>query len=114
MMLLTIDNKLLNLKIFCSLIISSQNQHNFKIMVKLTPPSGPCAPPGETISLSKILILVSSISYLSMVKKAKWFFDGKKNQFLKIMRLKIEIFQSKRNVFNFLLAITLDTFMLVN
>ena len=49
-----------------------------------------------------------------MVKKAKWFFDGKKNQFLKIMRLKIEIFQSKRNVFNFLLAITFDTFMLAN
>ena len=46
-------------------------------------PSGACAPPGGTIFLSKILVLVSSISYLSMVKKAKWFFDGKKFNFSK-------------------------------
>ena len=47
-------------------------------MVKMTPlVSGAWAPPRGTIFLSEILILVSSISYLSMVKRAKWFFDGK-------------------------------------
>ena len=46
-------------------------------------PSGTCTPPGGTISLSEILILVSSISYLSIVKKAKWFFDEKKFNFSK-------------------------------
>ena len=50
---------------------------------KNDPPSGTCAPPRGTIFLSKILILVSSISYLSMVKKSKWFFDGKKINFSK-------------------------------
>ena len=49
----------------------------------MTPPSGACAPPGGTIFLSGILILVSSISYLSMVKNVKWFFDGKKFNFSK-------------------------------
>ena len=39
--------------------------------------SGAWAPPGGRKFLSEILILVSSISYLSMVKRAKWFFDGK-------------------------------------
>ena len=34
--------------------------------------------PGGTIFLFEILILVSPNSYLSVVKKAKWFFDGKK------------------------------------
>ena len=46
-------------------------------------PSGACTPTGGTIFLSEILILVSSISYLSMVKKAKSFFDGKKFNFSK-------------------------------
>ena len=40
-------------------------------------PSEAWAPPEGTIVLCEILILVSFISYLSMVKKAKWFFDGK-------------------------------------
>ena len=46
---------------------------------KNDPPSGPCVPPGGTMFLSKILILVSSISLvdISLVKKAKWFFDEK-------------------------------------
>ena len=44
---------------------------------KNDPPLGPCAPPGGTIFLSEILILVISISHLSMVRKAKWFFYGK-------------------------------------
>ena len=46
---------------------------------KNDPPSGPCASPGGTIFLSKILILVSSISLvdISLVKKAKWVFDEK-------------------------------------
>ena len=50
---------------------------------KNDPPSGPCAPPKGPIFLSETLILVSSISYLSMVKKSKWFFDGKKSNFSK-------------------------------
>ena len=37
--------------------------------------------PGGTIFLSKIFILVSTISYLSMAKEAKWLFDGKKLNF---------------------------------
>ena len=41
-------------------------------------PSGACTPPGGTIFLFEILILASPNSYLSVVKKAKWFFDGKK------------------------------------
>ena len=32
---------------------------------------------------SEILILISSISYLSMIKKAKWFFNEKKLHFSK-------------------------------
>ena len=50
---------------------------------KNDPPSVVCAPPRGTIFLFEILILVSSVSYLSMVKKAKWFFDGKKFNFSK-------------------------------
>ena len=50
-------------------------------------PSGTWAPSRGTTFLSEILILVSSISYFSMVEKAKWF-DGKKMIFQKI-RLKI-------------------------
>ena len=48
---------------------------------KNDPPPGACTPPRGTIFLSEILILVSSMSYLSMFKKAKWFFDGKKFNF---------------------------------
>ena len=52
-----------------------------------------------------------------MVKKAKWFFDGKKFNF-KIIRSKIsknlEILQSKRDFFNFLQVITFDTVMIAN
>ena len=48
---------------------------------KNDPPSGPCAPLGGTIFLSEILILVSSVSYLSTVKKAKWFLMGKNLNF---------------------------------
>ena len=50
---------------------------------KNDPLSGVCTPPGGTIFLSEILILVSSISYLSVVKKAKRFFDEKKINFSK-------------------------------
>ena len=45
--------------------------------------SGPCAPHGGTICLSEILILVSSITYLSMVKIGKWFLDEEKFSFSK-------------------------------
>ena len=63
-------------------------------------PSGAWAPPGGTILLSKILILVNSIAYLSMVKKAKWFVDGKSLIFQnsKVENFKnLEILQSKRD-----------------
>ena len=50
---------------------------------KSDPPSGPCAQPGGTICLSEILILVSSMSYISILKKAKWFLDGKIFKFSK-------------------------------
>ena len=52
---------------------------------KNDPPSGPCAATGDTIFLFETLILVSTISYLSIVKKPKWFFGGKKIQFFKII-----------------------------
>ena len=41
------------------------------------------AVPGGTTFLSKILVLLDSMQYLCMVKKAKWFFDGKKFNFSK-------------------------------
>ena len=65
--------------------------------------SGAWAPPGGRKFLSEILILVSSISYLSMVKKAKWFFDGKMS-FFKIVWSKISKilkFCSLREIFQF-------------
>ena len=52
-------------------------------------PSGACTPPGGTKFLSEILILVSSITYLSMVKKAKWFYDGN-IQFFKMIDQKFQ------------------------
>ena len=78
-------------------------------------PSGARAPPGGTIFLSQILILVSSISHLSMVKKAKWFFDGKNLIFQnsKVENLtNLEILPWKRDLFNFLQAIIFDIFNL--
>ena len=63
-------------------------------------PSGAWAPPRCTKFLSEILILVSSISYLPMVKKAKWFFHGKifffQNTMVKNFK-NLEILQSKRD-----------------
>ena len=53
------------------------------------------------------------MSYLSMVKKAKWFLDGKKSIFQnsKVQNFKnLEILWSKRDFFKFLVAITFDTF----
>ena len=52
-----------------------------------------------------------------MVKKAKWFFDGKQLIFQnnKVKNFKnLKILQSKREFFNFLQVITFDTFMLAN
>ena len=52
-----------------------------------------------------------------MVKKDKWFFDGKKFWFFKIIRLKISKilkFSGLRDFFNFLQALTFDIFMLAN
>ena len=62
----------------------------------------------ETIFLSEILILVSSISYLFMVKKPECFFDGKNSIFQndRVENFKtLEILQSKRDFYNFLQAI---------
>ena len=55
----------------------SPKSAKFQINNKNDSPSGACAPPRGTVFLSEILALVSSISYLSMVRKAKWFFDAK-------------------------------------
>ena len=80
------------------------------------PQSGAWAPPEGTIFLSKILILVSFISYVSMVKKTKCFFDGKHSIFQNnIENFKsLEILQSRRDFFKCRLAITFDTFTLTN
>ena len=103
MMIVTINYKFLNLKIFCWLSILHLNQENFKIVVKNDTPSGAQAPARGTIFLSEILMLVSSISYLSMGKIAKWFFDRKTFRFFKIVRFKISKilkFCSLREIFS--------------
>ena len=46
-------------------------------------PSRTYVPPASAIFLSKILILVSPISYLTMIIKARWFSDGKEFNFSK-------------------------------
>ena len=85
---------------------------------KNDPSSGVCTPHRGIIFLSQILILVSSISYLFMVKKAKWFSDTKKFNFFKNNNFEnfknLEILWSKRYFFNFLQVITFDTFMVAN
>ena len=116
-MLVTISNKILNLKIFLLTQHFAPKSAKFQNNSKNDAPSGPCTPPGGTIFLSEILILVSSIFYLSVVKKAIWFFEGKKLIFQnnKVENFKnLEILQSKRDFFNFLQVITFDTFMLAN
>ena len=81
MVLVTINNKILKWKfflltqLFAPKLVKLQNNNKNDFI------SGPCTPPGGTIFLSEMLILVSSISYLSMVKKAKWFFDEKNSIF---------------------------------
>ena len=59
---------------------STEFQNNGKNDLSL----GDCTPPRGTIFLSEILMLVSSISFLSMVKKPNGFFMGK-IQFSKII-----------------------------
>ena len=70
-------------------------------------PSGACEPPGGTIFLSEILILASSISYLSMFKITKWFLWEKIQSFVGNFK-NLEVLQSKRDFFNFLQVITFD------
>ena len=66
-------------------------------MIKIIPLiSGAHEPHRGTISLSKILILVRSISNLSMVKKTSWFCDGKTFNFLRKQGSKLEILKSER------------------
>ena len=92
---------------------SAKSQNNGKNHL----PSGTSAPPGGTIFLSEILILASSLSDLSMAKKAKWFFHGKKSFFQnnKVESFKnLEIVRSERDFLNFLQATNFDTFMLPN
>ena len=86
MMLATINNKKLSFKSFCWLTHFTPKSAKFQNNSKNDSPSGTWAPPGGTIFLSKILILVSSISYFSMAKKG--FLIGK-IWFFKIVRLKI-------------------------
>ena len=77
-MLVTITNKILNFKQhFMPKSATFQNNN------KNDSPSGACTPPGGTMFLSEILILVGSNSYLSMVEKAKWFFERNKFNFSK-------------------------------
>ena len=83
MMLVTINKKILNLKFFLLTEHFAPKSAKYQNNGKNDPTSGTCTPPGGTIFLSEILILFSSISYLAMVKKAKWFFDGKKLNFSK-------------------------------
>ena len=76
--------------------------------------SGTWAPPGGTIFLFEILILVSSI-FSQCLKKLNGFFMGKNSIFQnnKVENFKnLEIFQSKRDFFNFLQVIAFDKFML--
>ena len=81
MMLVTINNKILNLKFFLLIQHFMPKSAKLQNNSKNDPPSGSCAPPGSTIFFSEILTLVSSVSYLCMVKNAKWFFDGKNSIF---------------------------------
>ena len=81
------------------------------------PKSGAWTPPKGTIFLSEILILVSFISYVSMVKKLNGFLKGKHSIFQnnKVENFEnLEILQSKINFFKCPQAITSDTFTLVN
>ena len=82
MMVITINHKILNLKFFTDLAFQPKLA-KFQNNSKNNTFSGGWAPPGSTIFLSEILILVSSIPYLCMAKKAKWFFDGKTFNFSK-------------------------------
>ena len=82
-MLVTTNNKILNLKIFLLTQHFAPKSAKCQNSSKNDPTSGTCTPPRGTIFLSEILILVSSVSHLSMIKKAKWFFDGKKINFSK-------------------------------
>ena len=80
------------------------------------PQSGAWAPPEGAIFLSKILILVSFISYVSMVKKANVFLMEKHLIFQNNVEnfRSLEILQSRRDFFKCGPAITFDTFTLTN
>ena len=82
-MLVIINNKIFKLKILLLSHHLAPKSAKFQNNSKNDLPSRAYAPAGGTRLLSEILILVSSVSYLSMVKKAKWFFDGKKFNFSK-------------------------------
>ena len=89
----------------------------FQNHIKNDPLSGACAPTEGAIFFSEILILVSSISYLSMVEKTKRFLMGENSIFTnnKVKSFRnLEILWYKRDFFNFLQAITFDTFMITN
>ena len=116
MMLVTINNKILNSKIFCWLSILHQNQQNFKITIKMIPLHGPAHHPEVQYFYLKVWYC-SVLYYFSLWSKKKWFFDGKNLNFQnkKVENFKnLEILQSKRDFSNFLQAITFDTFMLAN
>ena len=72
-MLVAINQNILKLNFFLLTQHFAPKPAKFQNSGKNNFPSGVWAPPGDTIFLSEILILVSSISYLSMVKTAKWY-----------------------------------------
>ena len=107
--MMTINNKILKLQ---SVLLTQHIIYHAKICKiskyqKSDTPLWACTPPWGKIFLSEVLIVVSSISYLSMVEKATWFFDGKKSIFEnnKVKNVKnLEILQSKRDFFQFFLG----------
>ena len=81
MTLVTIKYITLNLKIFCVLSIFLPKSAKFQNKDKNDLRLGAQAPPRGTMFLFKIWILVSSISYLSMIKKLNGFLTGKASIF---------------------------------
>ena len=104
-MFVTINHNIFNLKFFADSAFckSAKFQNNGKN----DPPSGSRAPPWGTIFLPEILLLVVSISYLRRWENIfKISFQNNKAESFK----NLEILQCKRDFFNFLQAITFDTF----
>ena len=117
MMVVIINNKILNSKMFCWLSISCQNQQNFKITVKMNPLQGPVHYPEAQYFYLKFWYYFVLYHIFLWLKELNGFLMGKNSIFQnrKVENFKnLEILQSKRDSINFLQAITFDTFMLAN